>query len=78
MQLAEGIQVARRKTQEFCQRDFSMVIAAFCQLAETTQAAGRDNPTCLKSDKIQAASRGNPGCWQKESRLQASVVDPDP
>jgi hypothetical protein len=75
MQLAEGIQGARRKTQEFCQRDFSMVIAAFCQLAETTQAAGRDNPACLKSDKIQAAGRGNPCCWQ-ESRRLVSVVDP--
>jgi hypothetical protein len=37
MPLAEEIQVARRKTKEFCQRDFSMVTAAFCQLAETTQ-----------------------------------------
>jgi len=65
MRLAEGIQVARRKTQEFCQRDFSMVIAAFCQLAEATQAAGRDNQECMKSDKIQAAGRENPGCWQE-------------
>jgi hypothetical protein len=75
MQLAEGIQVAQGKTQEFCLREFGIMIAAFCQLAETTQAAGRDNPACLKSDKIQAAGRGNPGCWQ-ESRRLVSVVDP--